>query len=417
MSEHLPVLLEAATADAFPVLVEHETDLLAQARRLFDGGFYDHALLDIWNAAASNLRRRIEAYGVDIFLSTVKDEAGRKKYASDGESLADRWSGVDDLVLITGATRLGLLNKKAGKALEMINWMRNHASPAHDSDYSVEQEDVIALALMLQKNLFQDPLPDPGHSASSLFDPVRTAPVSEESAGMLRDQIKGLRAPDVRVAFGFMLDLLCAGQEPAYSNLLALYPTLWERSSDELKKTAGLRYHSFTLNPDADESVDKSARDRILYFLTQVQGIRFIPDGTRAAIYRRAAKHLAAAKDASYGWRNEEAAARSLAQFGPHVPSIAVEEVYQEILAVWCGNYWGRSTAYVTLRPFIDALTTDQVREIARMFISNDRVQDELFQSKPRARAVELLESLKKKLALEAHKTELDRAIDSVNEL
>jgi hypothetical protein len=41
-------------------------DLLAQARRFFDGGFYDHALLDIWNAAVSNLRRRVEAYGVDI---------------------------------------------------------------------------------------------------------------------------------------------------------------------------------------------------------------------------------------------------------------------------------------------------------------------------------------------------------------
>jgi hypothetical protein len=61
----------------------------------------------------------------------AKDEPGRKKFDKNGETYSERWANVDDLVLLTGATRLGLLNKKAGKALEMINWMRNHASPAH----------------------------------------------------------------------------------------------------------------------------------------------------------------------------------------------------------------------------------------------------------------------------------------------
>ena len=153
MNTQLPALLETASDWSFPVLAKRETDLLVQARKLYDGGFYDHALLDIWNAAVNNLRRRIESYGVDIFLSTIKDESGRKKYASDGDNLSERWGGIDDLVLIAGATRLGLLNKKAGKSLEMINWMRNHSSPAHESEYSVNQEDVIALALLLQKNL------------------------------------------------------------------------------------------------------------------------------------------------------------------------------------------------------------------------------------------------------------------------
>jgi hypothetical protein len=411
---HLPALLATVTSDFFPVLVQRETDLLVQARKLFDGGFFDHALLDIWNAAVNNLRRRVESYGVDIFLSTIKDEPGRKKFASDGDNLAERWSGVDDLVLIAGATRLGLLNKKAGKALEMINWMRNHASPAHESEHAVEQEDVVALALLLQKNLFEEPLPDPGHSASTLFDPVRTSALTEESVGLLKDQINGLRNPDVRVAFGFMLDLICTGIEPAYLNVSLLFPTLWERSTDELRKTAGMRYYSFTVNPDSDESEDKKARDRILYILTQVNGIKFIPDSARSAIYRRAAQQLSIAKNTSYGWANEEAAARSLIQFGPFVPSITFEEVYQEILAVWCGNHWGRSKACKILEPFILTLTVDQIRTIGQMFVRNNRVREELFQGKPKTNALELLEILKNKLLLEAHKTEIDAAIHSV---
>jgi hypothetical protein len=224
MESNLPKLLDINTSDHFPILVEHENDLLAQARQLFDAGFYDHSLLDIWNAAIYNLRRRVEAYGIDLFLSVIKDESGRKKYDANGETISERWEGVDQIVLITGATRLGLLNKKAGKSLEMINWMRNHASPAHDSDHKVEKEDVIGLILILQKNLFEAPMPDPGHSISGLFDPISSSNLDEQQLDILRDQIRALRQADLRVAFGFMLDLLSKGEEPALKNVEALFP-------------------------------------------------------------------------------------------------------------------------------------------------------------------------------------------------
>ncbi len=138
MTDNLPAILGEPSKDKFPATVDAEIGYLSQARKLLDAGFPDHSLLDIWNAAVHNLRRRIEAYGIELFSSAVKDEAGRKKFDKDGETLGERWSGVDDLTLINGATKLGVLNKKAGKSLEMINWMRNHASPAHGSDDAVD---------------------------------------------------------------------------------------------------------------------------------------------------------------------------------------------------------------------------------------------------------------------------------------
>jgi len=395
----------------------HEKSLLKQARKLFDGGFYDHALLDIWNAAVNNLRRRVEAYGTDLWESVVKDESGRKKYDKDGESYAERWSGVDDLVLIAGATRLGLLNKKAGKALEMINWMRNHASPAHDSDHKVEQEDVMALALLVQKNLFEADMPDPGHSVSTLFDPVRSKALKSDKLKLLADQIKGLKAADLRVAFGFLLDLLRKGDTPALDNATKLLPVAWEKAPEDLRKIAGIRYHELFLDPTTDTSADQGAAARLLDFLTGVQGIRYIPDAARTLIYRRAAKKLAAAKNTTYGWSVEEKAAATLAQFGPWVPTIAFEEVYQEILAVHCGNYWGRSNAFAMLNAFLDSLNTNQIRQVARMFTENERVQDELSQSKPKAEALTLLRKLKGKLTISSHKDEIDDAIAVVEAL
>jgi hypothetical protein len=414
MKATLPALLEAPKAGQFPALVQRETDLLGQARRLFDAGFYDHSLLDVWNAAVNNLRRRIEVYGIDLFESVAKEESGRKKFDKDGETLSERWSGVDDLVLISCATKLGLLNKKAGKSLEMINWMRNHASPAHDTDHKVEQEDVIGLVLILQKNLFEAPLPDPGHSVSGLFDPIKKTKLGKDETELLTDQIKALKVADVKVAFGFLLDLLCKGIDPALTNAKVLLPVVWDRSTDDLKKAAGLRYHGYKLNPAEDDSPDSGAATRILDFLTEIEGIQFVPDGARASIYRRAAKALASAKDASYGWSSELSAAKTLKQFGPYVPAAAFTEVYQEILASWCGNYWGNSGSSAYLSDFIDSLNTTQLRAVANMFITNDRVRAELFQTKPKTRAKSLLNTIRAKLTIQAHLDEIDEIASAV---
>jgi len=417
MTTALPVLLTTPNSGNFPAIVQREQDLLQQARRLFDAGFYDHSLLDIWNAAVHSLRRRVEAYGIELFESVAKDESGRRKYDKDGETLSERWGGVDDLVLISCSTKLGLLNKKAGKSLEMINWMRNHASPAHDSDQKVEHEDVVALALMLQKNLFEAPLPDPGHSVSGLFEPMKKAALNADQISMVQDQIAALKPADIKVAFGFLLDLLCQGVEPSLTNTRAAFPCVWKRASDDLRKTAGLRYHAYKLDPNADDSHDKGATTRVLDFLTECQGIQYIPEGARASLYRYAAKSLATAKDSSYGWAAEESAAKTLEQFGPYVPSTAFAEVYQEIISAWCGNYWGCSGAAAHLQIFIDTLNTNQLRDVASLFTSNERAKSELFQAKPKARAKQLLSSMKAKLTIQAHLDELDAVIDAVDKM
>ena len=94
-----------------------------------------------------------------------------------------------------------------------------------------------------------------------------------------------------------------------------------------------------------------------------------------------------------------------------------MEEVYQEILSVWCGNYWGRSAGFLSFKPFIDSLNTSKVRQVTRMFTDNNRVQEELYQSKPKAQAIALLTQLKAKLTISAHKDEVDSAIDYVKSL
>lgn len=411
----LPEILSIdAAKQSFP-LDTSEIVSLTKGRKLVDAGFHDHAILELWNASVHNLRRRVEAYGVDLFTSVVKDEPGRKKYQPDGETIQERWFGIDDLVLIQGSTRLGLLSKKAGKILEMINWMRNHASAAHGAQEEVSAEDVISFALSLQKNLFEQPLPDPGHSVAALFDPIKSTPLAADQLTLLSDQVKSLKPGDLRICFGFLLDTYCKGNEPGLSNSRVLIQPAWERAGDELRKVAGIRYQGYELNPATDDSPDKGAKQRLIELLVNQNGVHFIPDGARAALFRRAATKLASAKNTSYGWKDEEVAAQSLMQLGTSVPSIAFEEVYQEILSVSLGNYWGRSNAWSVLTPFFDTLNTERLLVVARLFQSNQRVQSELGYAKPKAIALAFLNAVKTRFTFASHIAEVDQSIQKVS--
>jgi hypothetical protein len=300
----------------------------------------------------------------------------------------------------------------------MINWMRNHATPAHDTNNTVNKNDVIAMALMLQENLFMLPLPEPGHSIKAIIDPIRKDFLTEYALDQIGKQIETSTNTEIRVIFGFMLDLILAGDEPAWGNVNVLFSVVWEKASDTLRSVAGNKYNSLCLvSAEVLDNRTKEAKQRLLEMLIKVKGVKYIPDATRAKLYGRSADILAKAKDTSYGWKEEERAAKTLEQLGPYVPSLVFVHVYQEILSVWCGNYWGRSNAYSVLSPFIDVLQTEKIRALADLFKTNDRVRDELCQQKPKNNAISLLESLKCKLTINSHKNEIDDIISNIRAL
>src|SRR6266852_2955628 len=117
-SSNLPaILVNKGLPAAWPIDAA-EARYLNKAAKLFNDEYYEESLLALWNAAITNLRRRIEAYNTDLFESVVKDVAGRKNMRKDGSTLVERWSGVDDLLVLQGAARLGLISKRAHKILD-----------------------------------------------------------------------------------------------------------------------------------------------------------------------------------------------------------------------------------------------------------------------------------------------------------
>jgi hypothetical protein len=405
--------------ETFPMLSEKEHTYINEARALFQQRFYSYCLLAIWNAATSNLKRKVEAYGIEIWSSTVKNKQGRKTYDINGSTIAERWSDVDDIILISGAKDIGLIDSKAAKSLEMINWMRNHTSSAHDSDNRVEEKDVIALVLLLEENLFKQPLPEPKHSISAVFKPIKSRVLNSEELITLDDQIKSYNNQEIKTLFGFLLDLLTTGNEQIKTNVFNLFPAVWEKANDDLRKTLGIKYHEYMINSNEneDENENKDVKTSIFELLIKVDGVSYIPEGTRAKIYRKASTKLAEAKNTMYGWSKEESASKFLRQLGIKVPSVVFEIVYQEILSIWCGNYWGKSESQPILKPFIDSVSTEQIKQILKMFKENNRVKEELYQQNPKNEAIKLLHSFENRLTLELHKEELRDVIEFVKNL
>jgi hypothetical protein len=141
-----------------------------------------------------------------------------------------------------------------------------------------------------------------------------------------------------------------------------------------------------------------------------------MPDSCRSAIYRELAKKLAKAKDTVYGWASENAESRALAQVGPYVPASVYEDVYQEILCVWCGNYWGRSEAHNILEDFIFTIPHKDMIKVIKLFKTNKRAQEELFLPRPKKRAMELMERIKSELKIDAQKNVIDEVMEFVRQ-
>ena len=405
------VIISETEIEQYKALDQQELIMIEKAAQLLNLGFPEHSLLEILNSAIHNLRRRVEAYSIDMFLSSISSLSGRKNYKKDGDTIAERWNGVDDENLLKGAEQIGVLNKKAIKALEMIEWMRNHASPSHDSDDAVSDEDVMGLVCIIKKNLFELPMPDPGHSPVGLLEPIKTSVLNEEQLELFKQQISCYNNRDIRMLFGFSVDAICKGDEPAYSNIKKLFNGVWEKATEDLKNNMGMKLHNYMFEPSTDSN---NARNRLYETLISVNGIKYIPETTRAIIFRKLATNLRNAKDSSYGWSAELREAKALAQAGVCVPSIAFEEVYQEILSVWCGNYWGRSEAFTKLKEYIFDVGTQDKMKIARLFLTNGRVKEELFQAKPKREAIKLLEQLLDEVTIESHKAEIESIIAEV---
>lgn len=110
---------------------------------------YTYALFGLWNASIINLQRRIEYFGIDIFLNILEE---KEQFNKNGKTLKDRWLNINEHKILDYAKKLNILNHISYEILNTLFWMKSSTNEQDDNELT--EEEVISMVYLVERKLF-----------------------------------------------------------------------------------------------------------------------------------------------------------------------------------------------------------------------------------------------------------------------
>lgn len=354
-------------------------------------GLFDAALNYLWDETVAELRRRIASYDLAYFYDVAVTSPERRKNLRTEDDL----SRVEDQELIRAAREMALISDVGYQQLDLIRYMRNHASAAHPN-----QNDVLAYQLLgfLQTCIREViTLPESNEVAETkrLLRNVREGHIDASMAAATAEFFRGLgqvQADNIAAGlFGIYVDT--SSTEPARDGVRRLLPELWPVVGEDQRHQFGMRYGRFVANGDTAQA--NLARQ----LLDVVEASAYLPEPVRVAELATAIDDLLLAHRGFDNFYTEPGLARRLESLsGERVPEATqapyVAALVETFLTNGNGVAWGADPHY---RNMISRFTPDESETAVR------RLFDETMQSKlrweiPRRKYQELLDLLDPKI-------------------
>jgi hypothetical protein len=381
---------------------DDERSMITEAADLNEK-YPNHAIIDLWDASVHNLRKRVEIYSIEMFLSALNLQ--NTEYNKDGTTIPERWRKIKDSSLIEGAYKLRLISEKTYTLLNAINNVRNNHSAAHETFDPVTSQEVICFAGLLFADLFEKPMPANVYIPKEVFEKLKNQQ-TETQLMAIAQTIASFDPQSISNLYGFAKSSIINGEKPIFQNISFLFPTLWQKFSDVERRDFGHTFASFFVDGEADQSKDKKAKERMFSLIVDVKGFADVPEQVMFGVYRNRINALSSAKDSMYGWGAEDAAAEELVRLGPNIPPACFDLFFSEYLRVYCGNVFGCSNASHILQPFMEALTEDEKVRVCGLFCGN--VLDELAWNRPKEKALSFLSEIKTQCKSDESKRKID---------
>jgi hypothetical protein len=274
-------------------------------------GLFDAALNYLWNETVGELRHCVADYDLGYFFDLAITSPERRKGFTDKDDL----SKVDDADLMRAANAMGLISDEGYKQLDLIRYMRNHASAAHPNQVSLTGlqlaswletciREVITLPVgnvvaeirrllaNLRSQRFND---DELKRTAVFFDALPPEQTDNLAAGLFGIYVQGNAKP-------FALD-----------NVRQLLPLLWPQVGEEARFGFGVKLGHYEANADHGQAA------RALELLDLVGAGAYLPEKTRAAQLDTVLDDLFAAHHGFNNFYNEPSPARRLEELvGAH---------------------------------------------------------------------------------------------------
>lgn len=295
-------------------------------------GLFDASLNYLWDETILQIRKRVSQYDIDYFFDNAVKGDKRKELKDEGDLVK-----VSDSDLIRGAKEIGLISDLGFKHLEYINYMRNWASAAHPNNSQITGLQLIGWLETCIKEVITLPMSSVTIHIGKLLSQIKSTTISNEDADEIAVFTVNLTQEQIdNLASGFFgIYTKPEIESQVRQNINKLLPKIWDRVSEEVRYSFGIKYASFTANNNAEEK--KLSRQ----FLQIVSAESYIPDDLKISEINIAIDNLLSAHRGFNNFYNEPTFARQLSRMiGEHmsIPKNIEKKFVQAIVQVFLTN-------------------------------------------------------------------------------
>lgn len=360
-------------------------------------GLFDAALNYIWDETILQLRERVIQYDIQYFYDCAVKTDKRAKLKDESDIVK-----VDDSELLIGCKQIGLISSIGFKLLENIKFMRNWASAAHPNNHDISGLQLIAWLETCIKEAICLPLNYVTIETNRLLSNIKENELDENDI----EQVSAffIQLPEDKVdslANGFFgIYTREETDEKTRENITNLLPKLWDRISEEVKNSFGIKYAQFSAN--AQMTSKKLCRS----FLESCDGQKYIPDDLRVSEINDLLQTLRKVHTSMDNFYNEVLIAKPLSKIvGGKIPTQVMDEYVQTLVYVYLTNGYGVAESanpyYIQMIKAFD----DKAAMKAIISIQHDQISGKLANRLSRTKYFELVDIMESKITSPMFKT------------
>lgn len=355
-------------------------------------GLFDAALNYLWDETIGELRRRIIDYDLSYFFDLAVSDPDKRKDLRDPEDLAK----ITDDELIRSAATVGFISAVGQQQLDIVRFMRNHASAAHPNQHELKPYQLLGYVETCIAEVIMLPASQTMVDTSRLLRNVRDTKLTKTDAAGYETLFAGIRGDQVTALanglFGIYVRL--GSSVLARDNIRLLTPYLWPHIPERTRSAFGLKYARFKANLDVDQA------DYAREFLETVGAASYLPAEVRAGEIDALLDELSSAHEGFNNFYNEAPIARRLRDYvGENPVPDAVQPKYVAVLTdVFLGRRSGIGTTVEPLyKGLLDKFTPDEAA-MALVEATGRNLSGTLSFAFPQGQLEQLLDLLQPKL-------------------
>lgn len=357
-------------------------------------GLFDAALNYLWDETIGELRKRVAAYDLSYFFDLAVGSASEQRKSLKNE---DDLSKVTDQDLIQAANRIGLVSDVGFQQLDLVRFMRNHASAAHPNQVELRAMQLLNFLETCIVEVILLPEDDVVVVIRRLLQNIKTQKLSKgdaDTTGATFDRLPEEQADNLASGLSGIYTRVDTDAQTR-DNVRLILPKLWPHLTEDARRQFGVRALRFRVNQDDKQA--NLARE----LLDAVDGASYLPDKLKIPEIEVALEDLNSTHNNWNNFVNEVAPARALKRVvgnPPEVPESVEQKYVHTVVYVYLTNGHGEAfSASPIYRELIDGFTPTQART-ALLSFTNATVSARLQHTLAQRQWKELLALLENKL-------------------